>query len=539
MRPAENVSVPAVKRDLIKVPAGKVTGTAMWAAAKLRVLQWNALAGNRVKLREVQEQTLREHLQLSANTEFGRAHGFSGIKNHEQFKERVPGRTYAEFEPYLERMRKGETDVLYPGLIPYYGQSSGSSNTAAQHKFLPISQAQIKWQQKAGVDVMARYLDLWGDRELSGGYFLALFPPSIIKQVGPVGVASNPGIMQLHVPYPASMLQLPKVPIRDITDYDQKLKAMAEAYLDYDIRSLTGTTCWFSIFFDNVLAAANRRGMNVTHVKQVWPNLRVLFGGGVPAEPYRQIIDDRVGRPIALMDNYNATEGGIFAATDSRVDASMLMIPDRGVFFEFVPREEHGKPNARRFPLWAVEPGVDYSVMVTTQSGLFAYYMGDVIRFESIFPHRIQFSGRTGGVLSVTQELVNTLEIERAVGEAQRKEQATVIDFAASSEVGVDGTAKGRYLLFVEFEKGKGPKNPQAFCEAFDKELCAQNRVYREHRARDVAILEPVVFNLPSGSTQRFMQELGLNGFQNKFPRIIGDERQKLLRSYVSKTTAS
>jgi len=532
MRPADQLGAPGWERDLIKVPAGKVTGTAMWAAAKVRVLQWNALMVNRAKLRQVQEETLREHLDFSANTEFGRAHGFSSIRSHEDFARRVPLRTYADFEPYLERMRKGEIDVLYPGLIPYYGQSSGSSNTKAVHKFLPISPSQIKWQQKAGVDVMARYLDLYGDRELSGGYFLALFPPSVVKQTGPVGVLSNPGLMQLHVPYPASILQLPKPPIRDIPDYDQKLKAMAEAYLDYDVRSLTGTSCWFSIFFDKVLASANARGMNVTSIKQVWPNLRVLFGGGVPADPYRSIIENRVGRSIALMDNYNATEGGIFACTDSRVDNSMMMIPDRGVFFEFVPREEHGRPDARRFPLWAVEPGVDYSVVVTTQSGLYAYYMGDVIRFDSIYPHRISFSGRTGGVLSVTQELVNTLEVERAVTEAGRRESATFIDFAASSEVGVDGTAKGRYLLFVEFEKA--PANLEAFGEAFDKELCAQNRVYREHRAKEVAILPPVVYRLPSGSTQRFMQELGLNGFQNKFPRIIGDDRMKLLRSYVA-----
>ncbi|MBK7862404.1 MAG: GH3 auxin-responsive promoter family protein [Archangiaceae bacterium] len=521
-------------RDLITFPAGKVTGTAMWAAAKLRVLQWNALAGNRAKLREVQEETLLEHCRVSANTEFGRVHGLSQIRSFEDFKRQVPLRTYADFEPYLERMRKGETDVLYPGLIPYYGQSSGSSNTNAQHKYLPISPAQIKWQQKSGFDVVARYLDLTGDRELSGGYFLALFPPSTIKQMGPVGVASNPGIMQLNVPYPAKLLQLPKPPIRDIPDYDQKLKAMAEAYLDYDVRSLSGTTCWFSIFFDQLLAAANRRGMNVTSVKQIWPNLRVLFGGGVYAEPYRQIIEERMGRSITLMDNYNATEGGVFACTDSRVDTSMLMLADRGVFFEFVARAEHGKPDAKRVPLWDVEPGVDYSIAVTTQSGLFAYYMGDVVRFDSIFPHRLQFSWRTGGVLSVTQELTSSLEIERAVGEATRKQNTTVIDFAASSEVGINGTAKGRYLLFVEFEKA--PKDLQAFSEAFDQELCAQNRVYREHRARDVAILAPVVLPLPTGSTKKFMEQLGLNNFQNKFPRIIGDDRRELLRKYVQPT---
>lgn len=522
------------QRDLIKVPAGRVTGTAMWAAAKLRVLQWNALAGNRAKLREVQEETLLEHCRVSANTEFGRAHGLSSVRSHEDFKRKVPLRSYADFEPYLERMRKGETDVLYPGLIQYWGQSSGSSNTNAQHKFLPISQPQIRWQQKAGFDVVARYLDLWGDRELSGGYFLALFPPSTIKQVGPVGVASNPGIMQLHVPYPAKLLQLPKPPIRDIPDYDQKLKAMAEAYLDYDVRTLSGTTCWFSIFFDNLLGAANRRGMNVKTVKEIWPNLRVLFGGGVQAEPYRQIIEERMGRPIALMDNYNATEGGIFSVTDSKVDASMIMLPDRGVFFEFVPRAEHGKPDAKRLPLWDVEPGVDYSVVVTTQSGLFAYYMGDVIRFDSIFPHRLQFAGRTGGVLSVTQELTSTMEIERAVTEATRKEGGTMLDFTASSEVGVNGTAKGRYLIFVEFERAPG--DMKAWGEAFDQELCAQNRVYREHRSKDVAILAPVVLPLQHGATRQFMEKLGLQGFQNKFPRIIGDERRELLKSFVQKS---
>jgi hypothetical protein len=344
-------------------------------------------------------------------------------------------------------------------------------------------------------------------------------------------VASNPGIMQNYVPLPARLLQLPKAPIRDITNYDEKLRAMAEAYLDHDVRMLSGTTCWFSIFFDQLLAAAKRRGMNVKLVKEIWPNLRVLFGGGVHAEPYRQIIDERVGRPMALMDNYNATEGGLFAATDSKDDASMMMIPDRGVFFEFVPRAEHGKPDAKRVPLWEVEPGVDYSVALTTSSGLYGYYIGDVIRFESIFPHRMQFAGRTGGVLSVTQELTTSLEIERAVAFATKRESCTPVEFTASSEVGVNGTAKGRYLLFVEFEKT--PTDLHAFGAAFDKELCAQNRVYREHRAQDVAILPPVVMSLTQGASRRFMQELGLNSFQNKFPRIIGRERRELLRSYV------
>jgi hypothetical protein len=354
-----------------------------------------------------------------------------------------------------------------------------------------------------------------------------LFPPSTIEKAGPVGITNNPGLMQLHVPFPAKLLQLPKVPVRDIPSYEAKLEAMAEAYLDYDVWTLTGTACWFSVFFDHLFAAARRRHMNVEHIEDLWPSLRVLFGGGVPAEPYRKLIEERVGRPVAITENYSATEGGFFATTDSRDDASMLMIPDRGVFFEFVPRAE---PGGKRAALWDVETGVDYSVILTTSSGLFAYDIGDYIRFESVFPHRMEFVGRSAGVLSLTQELTTTLEIERAVAHAARAADCTCVDFAASSEVGVDGTAKGRYVLFVEFEKTPALS---AFATAFDDELRAQNRVYREHRTNDVAILAPLVVPLVRGAFTSFMNDLGPRSFQQKIPRIIGTDKSARLRSYA------
>ena len=518
-------------RQLRRIPAARFAGPAMWGAAKLRVARWDALMSDRESLRRAQERTLLAHVRAARGTEFGRAHGFGHIKNHEDFVRRVPTRTYADFEPFLERMRQGERDVLYPGFVYHWGQSSGTSQTAAKNKFLPISREQIRWQQLAGFDVLARYLTLWGDRTFPGGYTLGLFPPSTIEPVGPVGVASNPGIMQLHLPFPARVLQLPKEPVRDIPDYQDKLEAMAEAYLDYDVWSLSGTTCWFSVFFDHLFAAARRRRRTVRHVVDIWPNLRVLLGGGVPAEPYRRLIEERVGRPVALLENYSASEGGFFATTDAKDDPSMLMIPDRGVFFELVPTAEPGKPGARRVPLWEAEAGVDYSVVLTTSSGLFAYEIGDTLRFDGVFPHRMRFVGRAAGVLSLTQELTTTLEIERAVAHAARVAPCTIVEFAASSELGVNGTAKGRYVLYLEFDGP--PADLTAFGEAFDAELCAQNRVYREHRAQDVAILAPLIQPLSSGATRRFMQVLGQRSFQQKFPRIVGPERSALLRSLL------
>jgi hypothetical protein len=506
------------------VPASSLTGPALLLAARRRVAQWDRHA---LRPAIAQMETLLSHCRTAAETEIGRAHDLGRIRSHEEFRRQVPLRTYADYEPTLERMRAGARDVLWPGLIPYYGQSSGSSSTAALNKFLPVSLEQIAWQQKAGFDVVARYLALTGDRNFTGGYSLGLFPPAVLKPDGAVLVGSNPGIMLRHLPAGARLITLPRPPVRDIEDYDQKLDAIAASYLDHDVRALSGTTCWFSILFDRVLAAARARGHQAACVADVWPGLRVLFGGGIHAETYRAVIEERVGRPIVLMDNYNATEGGIFAVTDRLDDDGMLMLPDRGVFYEFIPLAEYGRPAAARLPLWQVETGVDYVVAVTTSSGLFAYVLGDLVRFVSTFPHRIRFAGRLSGMLSVTQELTSALEIEQAVAAALAEHPASLVDFAASAEVGVEGTSKGRYLLLVEFERA--PADRPAFLAAFDRALCRLNRVYREHRAREVAILPPRLVALRPGATRELMRRLGQQSVQNKFPRIVDERRRDLL----------
>ena len=513
---------------MISLPGSFVTGPAFWAWSRARVALWHRHARDP---RSIQLATLRSHCKTAADTEFGRAHRLGSVSSYDDFRARVPLRTYADFEPQLDRMRGGARDVLWPGLIRYFGNSSGTSQTVANAKYLPISAQQIKWQQKAGLDCLASYLVAHHDRSFTGGYILALMPPSNLKREGEVFTASNPGIMQLHVPRTSKLMVLPKQDIRDIEDYDKKLEAMAEAYLDHDVRALTGTTCWFSILFDRVLEAARRRGRRVETISEIWPNLRVLMGGGVFAEPYRKLIAERVGRPVPIIDTYNATEGGIFAATDRPDDDAMLMIPDRGVFFEFVARADHGKPDAERVPLWGVVPGVDYSVVVTTSSGLFGYYIGDFVRFTSVHPHRMVFAGRATGMLSLTQELTTQLEIERAVSSAQDREPCSIVDYAAAAEVGSAATGKGRYLFFVEFERP--PHDLREFTSAIDRELCAQNRVYREHRSRDVAILSPKVVPLDRGATRRFMAALGHTTVQHKFPRIVDDRRREILRKFA------
>jgi hypothetical protein len=513
-------------RRLTRPPYPRAVGAAIAAVAGVQVGAWDA-ALRRAK--RAQEATLLDLLRHARATEFGRKYDFAGVRDHEGFVRRVPVGDYDSFSPYIERMRAGERDLLVPEFVRYYGNSSGSSNHG-RPKFLPITDRQVRFQQRAGTDMVMRYLRSSGDGGLFAGFTLGLFPPTKMKVEGRTFVTSNPALMATRMPRITRPVYLPEDDVRAIDDYEKKLGVIAERYLDHDVRAVAGTTCWFTLLFEKVLAAARARGRAATTVSDVWPNLRVLFGGGVAATPYLPVIRRLVGRDdVTLVDTYNATEGGIYAASDFTGAPGMLMLPHRGVFFEFVPLEERGAASPRRLPLWEVERDRLYSIVVTTASGLYAYEIGDIVRFPSIAPPRVEFAGRVGGCLSVTQELTTHVEIERAVAQAARACPCTTLDFGAAADVGVEGSAKSRYALFVEFQDGGAPADLGAFADAFDAGLCDQNRVYREHRRHEVALLPPIVVPLARGGARRFLEAVTRGNVQGKFPRIIDDTKKKLL----------
>ncbi len=481
----------------------------------------------------VQRRTLASIVARGRKTEFGRGFGFGDIRRYEDFAARVPVGDYDSFSPYIDRMRAGERGLLVPEFVLHFGNSSGSSNQG-KPKFLPISETQIRHQIRAGADMLLRYIAWSNDSEFTRGYTLGLFPPSTMKREGPVLVTSNPALMSTRIPRLSKPLYLPDERIKQIANYDEKLRVIAETYLDWDVRAIAGTTCWFTIVFEKVLEAARRRGRAVRTVSEVWPNLRVLLGGGVSAEPYLPVLKSLLGRDdLTLIDSYNATEGGLYATSDFTGEPGMLMLPHRGTFFEFVPLERHEDPHAKRVPLWQVEAGRSYVIVVTTTSGLYAYKVGDIVRFTSTSPHRIEFVGRLSGCLSVTQELTTHVEIERAVSHATSKVPCRTLDFGAAADIGVEGSAKSRYALFVEFDAGAEPADLDAFAKAFDEGMCKENRVYREHRQSQVALLAPRVLPLVAGGAKRFLDEVTRGNVQGKFPRILDDARKATLLSYV------
>jgi hypothetical protein len=272
---------------------------------------------------------------------------------------------------------------------------------------------------------------------------------------------------------------------------------------------------------------------DVSTVRDVWPNLRGLFGGGVRATSYRALLDARAGAPLTLVDTYNATEGGCFAISDRTDDDAMIVVPDRGVFFEFVPREEHGRANATRVPLWDVEPGVDYSVALSTPSGLFGYLVGDVVRFESVFPHRLVFSGRVGAELSIAHEATSVRQVENAVRAAATEHDASLVEYTVTAEHVAAG-AVGRYVIFAEL--ARPPADLAAFSRSIDEALARENWLYAIHRARDVALLAPIVVPLVRGGAHRFARAVGGDGAQQKYPRIVlpSSPEERVLRSLAA-----
>jgi hypothetical protein len=518
------------ERNLVRSPYPRLVGRALRTLARVQVLAWDRALEN---LRQTQERTLASLLDYAKDTEFGRAHGFARIRGYDDFARQVPIGDYDSFSPQIDRMRGGQHNVLVPGFVRYFGNSSGSSNHG-RPKFLPISERQIRLQRRAGSDALMRYLSWSSDEEILCGFTLGLFPPTTMRPEGPVLITSNPALMMTKMPAVTRPVYLPENDLRTITNYDEKLRRIAERYIDHDVRALAGTTCWFTLLFEKVLAVARARGRCAASISDVWPNLRVLFGGGVAAAPYLPVLRDLIGRrDVTLVDTYNATEGGLYAATDFTGARGMLMLPHRGTFFEFLPlasRESSPAPGKRtRLPLWAIERDRPYSIVVTTSSGLYAYELGDIVRFSSVDPPRIEFMGRLSGCLSLTQELTTHVEIEQALEHARECCPCTAVDFAAAADVGVDGSAKSRYLLFVEFERGAEPRDLAAFATAFDQGLCNANRVYREHRAGEVALLPPRVVPLERGGARLFLEEVTRGNVQGKFPRIIDDTKTQLL----------
>ena len=469
---------------------------------------------------EAQARLLRDLLRRAAGTEWGRRYGFAEVARADDvvtaYQQRVPLHDYDDLRDDALRMRRGAEDVTWPGGFTHFAVSSG---TASAGKIIPVSREMLNKDRWFGVGAALHYLAATGNYRLLGGKHLTLpgrieedpqFPGTLVGEVSGLVAERAPGFFKLlYQAVPNEMAFLP--------NWEQKLKAVVEQTVDMDVRLLGMVPSWALVLFNLVVERYNaKHGTAVETVGEVWPNLQAFFSGGVALSSYRDLLEEQIGRPIDFVETYGASEGFFSFQTDLD-DPSMLLHLDNGVFFEFVRLDELTSERPRRYTMADVEPDVRYALYVSTCSGLWAYAVGDVVRFTQTFPHKVRVAGRTSDMIDKYGEAVFGEEVRAALEQAGSATGARVRDYhVAPLPPARDRLPTHQWL--VEFEQE--PDALDAFAEALDAYLQEVNRHYqirREARAFD----RPVVVPLPRGTFYAWLKATKDRvSSQTKVPRM-------------------
>ncbi len=461
-----------------------------------------------------QRRVLAALLRRARDTAFGGAHGFGRLTGAADFAAAVPIRTYEDLLPdWLTRTQRGEPDVLWPGRPAYLAQTSG---TTAGTKLLPLTKESIPGHINAARDALLAYVHRTGRAQFFDGKLIFLSgSPALTLHAGiPSGRLS--GIVNHHIPAVLRANQLPTDATNRLDDWETKLDRIVTETLGQPMTLISGIPPWAQMYFDRLQARANGRPIG-----ELFPDFQLFVYGGVSFAPYRAKLFESIGRPVDSVELFPASEGFFaFQDTDSAADGLLLQL-DSGIFYEFVPAAEYGTPGVRRLTIGEVEIGENYALIVSTNAGLWAYSVGDTVRFTSLAPPRVVVTGRIKHFLSAFGEHVIGEEVEAALSAALAAHPAVrVTEFHVAPRVSAHPTEPSRHEWLIEF--ATPPADPAAFAATLDANLRHRNHYYDDLLAG--RILAPLLLtSLPTGAFQRYMASIGKLGGQNKTPRLAND----------------
>jgi hypothetical protein len=467
----------------------------------------------------VQEAQLRRLLRQAAATSFGRAHNFERIQSVADFQARVPVRNYEDFwqdwwQPHFPDL----ADVTWAGAIPFFAVTSGTSS--GRTKYIPVSEAMIRANRRAALDILVHHVAHRPRSHVLSGRIFMLGGSTALKEEAP-GIRSGDlsGIAVARAPFWTRSLAFPPREVALMEDWDAKIAACIAGAGRADIRVISGTPSWLQILFDRHAAATGKPAL----AHALYPGLELLVHGGVNFQPYRARFEAFLADSQAeLREVYPASEGFIAIADEGPRDG-LRLLADNGLFFEFLPVAELGQPRPRRFWLANIECGVEYAILVSSCAGLWAYLLGDTVRFVSRRPPRLLVTGRTSYMMSAFGEHLIESEIEEAVAKAAGAIGADVNDFAMGAAFPERPGEAGRHLFVVEFAMEVSSAQLVDFAARLDAGLAALNDDYRAHRAGDVGMGAPEIAAMPAGFFANWMKRRGRLGGQNKVPRVIAD----------------
>ncbi|MCB9169669.1 MAG: GH3 auxin-responsive promoter family protein [Flavobacteriales bacterium] len=467
------------------------------------------------------------HLVRSARfTEWGQHYDYESIRDPDVFRQRVPLQDYNDVRPYVERLRRGEQNLLWPTDIKWFAKSSGT--TQDRSKFIPVSREALEdCHYKGGKDLIALHYDMNPASKLYLGMNMVVGGSSSLERFRADAYSGDlSAIIIRNLPIWVEIRRTPAKEVALMENWEEKIEQMARETMREDVRSIAGVPSWTLIILRRILEITGR-----SHINEVWPNLELFMHGGVSFRPYRALFRDLI--PSAAMnylESYNASEG--YFAIQDRADAEdLLLMLDYGIFFEFMPMEEMTREQPATKLLHEVTTGVDYALVISTNAGLWRYMPGDTVRFTSTAPYRIQVSGRTRSFINAFGEELIVENAERAIEAAVVATGAAVSDYTAGP-IYLSDNAGGHEWL-IEFDRP--PDDVERFIEVLDAELRNSNSDYDAKRKGDMALSRPRLHILPRGTFHAWMKDRGKLGGQHKVPRLMNDRSiiDQLLPSLV------
>ncbi|MCF2446128.1 GH3 auxin-responsive promoter family protein [Dyadobacter sp. CY345] len=466
---------------------------------------------------ETQQRIFSELIETARYTEWGTKYNFGQIKSIKEFQDQVPVSSYEELYPYIERVLKGEPNVLWPSQIEWFSKSSGTTN--ARSKFLPVSpEALEECHYEGGKDMMTLLINnrpetrVFDGKGLSIGGTLHANPFDDYTQVGDVSAV----IMQ-NLPAWGEFMRTPPLEVALMDHWETKLEKMASICSQENVTSILGVPTWTIVLLDQILELTGKSNM-----LEVWPDFEVFVHGAVSFEPYRDLFTQKYfpSEQVTYLETYSASEGFFAIQDDLSKVGEMLLMLDYGIFYEFLPMDEVGKPHPKALLLDEVEVGKNYALVISTNAGLWRYLIGDTVKFTSKYPFRLKVSGRTKHFINAFGEEVIVENADHAIKVASQKTESLVSNYTAGPVYMGDGS-RGRHEWIIEFTKE--PENREEFIQILDKTLREVNSDYDAKRYKDMALLSPLVHFAPVNTFYNWMSKRRKLGGQNKVPRLSND----------------
>lgn len=461
----------------------------------------------------IQQGELVKLVEKAALTEFGRKYDFSKIRTYKQFASTVPLYRYEDLKPQIMRMVGGEANVLWPGKTYNFAQSSGT--TDSKSKYIPITRDSFRLNHYQGAsDVVSHYLNLNPQSRMFSGkaFILGGSFANELKLKSGVRVGDLSANLIENINPLANLFRIPDKPTALMENWEQKLPALVEAGMRSNVTNMSGVPSWFLTVIKKIM---ERSGAACIH--DVWPNLEVFFHGGIDFEPYRAQYERLCDMSkMHFVNTYNASEG-FFAVQSDWSTTAMLLLLDIGVFFEFIPIEDTDSSTPEVYPVWEVEQGRTYELVITACNGLWRYRIGDTVRIEQTHPVKISIAGRTKNFINAFGEELMVANADYAMAEAQRETGAEVANYTAAP-VYASGDSKGHHQWLVEFNVP--PCDNMAFMRSLDRHLKEVNSDYEAKRKGDIFLDPPALVVARQGLFDSWLAGTGKLGGQRKVPRL-------------------